>query len=91
MYQVSGETNNTNNFNPATSVALCDSGDIAFNGGADFNIAGHTEIGDFTSEPIFDPTIKADVGWFASITQPFAGGSHIISSTVTCLDNPPLR
>jgi len=33
MYQVIGYQNRTDNFNPATSLVLCDLGDIAFNGG----------------------------------------------------------
>lgn len=89
MYQVLGPLANTQNTQQsAISRALCDPGDIAFNGGITLLAGGETLIENLESSPEFDSTMKADVGWFSSISE--AGPSfHAIQSVVTCLDNPP--
>jgi hypothetical protein len=92
MYHVLGPQNNTQNSmgQRVHSIALCDPGDIAFNGGFEILAGGQTLIENFESLPVFNSTLKADTGWDTSISE--VGPSfHSIHSEVTCLDNPPLR
>jgi hypothetical protein len=74
----------------AVSDVLCDPGDIAINGGITVLMAGNSFLENLVSEPLFNSTIKADVGWHTSLSDQ-AGSVDTIISTVTCLDNPPLR
>ena len=42
---------------------LCDDGDIAFNGGSELVLETGRSIENYFSRPVFDPTMKADIGW----------------------------
>jgi hypothetical protein len=92
MYHVLGPQNNTQNSmgQRVHSIALCDPGDIAFNGGFDLLGGGQTLIENFESLPVFNSTLKADTGWDTSISE-IGPSFHSIHSEVTCLDNPPVR
>ena len=93
MYKLLGpfvHTDDTPGSNTAVSDVLCDTGDIAFNGGLSVLMGGQTILENLESEPLFNSTIKADVGWHALLSIQSLGSSTV-QSTVTCLDNPPLR
>jgi hypothetical protein len=88
MYKAVAPTNSTQNSGVATYRALCDPGDIAFNGGARYILEEEVQVQQ--SEPVFDSTIQADVGWFAGLVE--SGPTFTaVGATVICLDNPPLR
>jgi hypothetical protein len=93
MYKKSGpfvHTNESPGQRTAVSDVLCDAGDIAFNGGITVLMAGNSFLENLESEPLFNSTIKADVGWHTLLSDQ-AGAVDTVVSTVTCLDNPPLR
>ena len=69
---------------------FCDAGDIAFNGGSSLILETGKIIENYQSFPIFNSTIKADVGWQVALEMD-SGNSSAIRGFVTCLDNPPLR
>jgi len=68
---------------------LCDDGDIAFNGGSSLILETGKLIENYFSRPVFDPTIKADVGWEVGLQMSAGSTINLLTGYVTCLDNPP--